>query len=208
MRVRHEDIKSANILVKDSGILVADFGIAKDVANETTIHLDDRRESHTPMYAASRKRPMALFKVMLRMCFQWVVYFWSYLPLYLLHRALSRFIQHRREAWGSVNYQRCPRQTLHWTVFLWAWWARKNLLKATVGLGKTNEYGNASLDWACYMLDPVPNDTYHCEAAIITHLPTILQGKCSAPSLRSVRQAGSFPSASSAALCVQRYQYP
>lgn len=35
-KIKHQDVKPANILIRDGQIIVADFGISKDVLNEAT----------------------------------------------------------------------------------------------------------------------------------------------------------------------------
>ncbi|KAH9208160.1 kinase-like domain-containing protein, partial [Leptodontidium sp. 2 PMI_412] len=53
MKVKHKDLKPANILVKDSQVIITDFGIAKDVIDEeTTASLISGGAQGSPMYMA------------------------------------------------------------------------------------------------------------------------------------------------------------
>ncbi|KAF2809496.1 kinase-like protein [Mytilinidion resinicola] len=50
-RVRHKDLKPANILVRGKAIFITDFGISKDLIGETTGSVGDPSE-RSPMYCA------------------------------------------------------------------------------------------------------------------------------------------------------------
>jgi len=56
-KVKHEDIKPSNILIKDSKIYLTDFGTAKDFSENDHSRVSDYAEQGTPAYWAPERRP-------------------------------------------------------------------------------------------------------------------------------------------------------
>jgi serine/threonine protein kinase len=53
MKVKHKDLKPANVLVKDGRVIITDFGIAKDlIGEETTASFISEGARGNPMYMA------------------------------------------------------------------------------------------------------------------------------------------------------------
>jgi serine/threonine protein kinase len=188
MRVKHKDIKPANILIMSGQVLLADFGISKDLIDQqTTASLWGN--IGTPLYCAPevlldnhrRGRATDVFSlgcVFLEISTVIVGYQGS-LEQWAKHRELS----------GSKLYSKTPSQILQWIAYLWA------LYNARYKRGSKDDgdlaKGIVPADISFFMLDPNPKTRITArELFELTRIPDTsfheLIGKQSCHSCREV----------------------
>jgi serine/threonine protein kinase len=153
MKVKHKDIKPANILIMSGQVFLADFGISKDLIDqETTASLAG--DFGTLLYCAPevlrdnhrRGRATDVFSlgcVFLEISTVMIGY----------RDSLQQWARHR-ELSGSKLYSKTSSQILQWIPYLWAvYTARYNRGSQYDGsLGR----GIAPADISFFMLDPNP----------------------------------------------------
>ena len=116
MRVKHKDIKPANILIENGRPILADFGISKDLIDADTTASQGAVGPHTPTYCApevalqERRRGRAADIFSLGCVF---------LEVATVLRAseeneLERFRLHRRKRTNSYSYALCATELLEW----------------------------------------------------------------------------------------------
>jgi serine/threonine protein kinase len=129
MKIKHKDIKPANILIKDGHVMLTDFGIAKDLIDEeTTASLISGGVQGSPMYMAPeielegrRGRAVDIFSL-------GCVFLEISTCLVAGPGSRARFAEHRNVN-GSRAYSRCPTQLLQWFWYLWGLYAEHNVYK-------------------------------------------------------------------------------
>jgi serine/threonine protein kinase len=127
MKVKHKDLKPANILVKNGYIMVTDFGIAKDLIDEeTTQSLTSGGTQGSPMYMAPeirlggrRGRAVDIFSL-------GCIFLEISTCLIAGPGARGRFAEHR-DVNGSRAFSRCPTQILQWFWYLSGCYAEYNV---------------------------------------------------------------------------------
>jgi serine/threonine protein kinase len=121
MQVKHKDIKPANILIMIGQVLIADFGISKDLIDqETTASLNSNGDVGTRMYCAPevlsgnhrRGRAADIYSL-------GCVFLEISTVLLGPRRSLDKFSRHR-ELSGSRLYSTSGLQILQWFRYLWA----------------------------------------------------------------------------------------
>ncbi|KAI9697048.1 MAG: hypothetical protein M1836_005009 [Candelina mexicana] len=118
-RIRHKDIKPANILVQGTRIFLTDFGIAKDLADDVNTATTGEPGFHTALYAAPevhsgepRGRAADMFSlgcVFLEMA------------TVMLGESLSNF-HNFVETEGIRAYGKNEQKILQWLMYCWATW--------------------------------------------------------------------------------------
>jgi serine/threonine protein kinase len=114
MRIKHKDLKPANILVKDGQVIITDFGIAKDLIDEdTTRSLKMNGLQGTPTYMAPeisagthRRRAVDIFAL-------GCVFLEIATILLIGPGSLKRFAKFR-ETGNSRAYASCPLKLSQW----------------------------------------------------------------------------------------------
>ncbi len=129
MRIKHKDLKPANILVKGGRVMIADFGISKDLIDEeTTASRLNSDPQGSPMYMAPevfledrRGRAVDIFSLG---CI------FLEISTCMLAGPGSRacFAEHR-DINGSRAYARCPKKILQWFWYLWGRYAEYKVFK-------------------------------------------------------------------------------
>ena len=149
IRIRHKDIKPANILIKSGRVYLTDFGISNDFLNLTTSGTDGAAGACTWMYAAPeidqderRGRATdvwALGCVVMELC-----------TVASGENMLEDFERHRRG--GRSGYMASAYQASPFRLFDWMW-----LLMGSPGRDvQTGELIQKLLQLAFLMLDPDP----------------------------------------------------
>jgi serine/threonine protein kinase len=123
MRIKHKDLKPANILVKGGHVLIADFGISKDLIDEeTTASRLSNDPQESPMYMAPevflenrRGRAVDIFSL-------GCIFLEISTCMLAGPGSRARFAEHRNAS-GSRAYARCPKQILQWFWYLWGRYA-------------------------------------------------------------------------------------
>jgi serine/threonine protein kinase len=119
MKVKHKDLKPANILVKDGRVIITDFGIAKDLIDEeTTASLMSGGAQGSPMYMApevklGQRRGRAVDIFSLGCIFLEISVCSIGEP-----RSRATFADHRNVN-GSRAFSGCPEKLLQWIWFIW-----------------------------------------------------------------------------------------
>jgi len=115
MRIKHKDLKLANILVIEGRVSIADFGIAKYLIDkETTVSLTGADRGGTPMYRApeiesdTQKRGRAVDIFALGCIFLEMATFLIVPP-----GSSGRFL-HFRETDGKRAFSKCLQKLLQW----------------------------------------------------------------------------------------------
>jgi serine/threonine protein kinase len=128
MRIKHKDLKPANILVKDGHVLIADFGISKDLIDEETTASRSHGPQGTPMYMAPeisregrRGRAVDIFSL-------GCIFLEISTCMLAGPGARARFAEHRNVN-GSRAYARCPKRILQWFSYLWGLYAEYNFFE-------------------------------------------------------------------------------
>jgi serine/threonine protein kinase len=130
MRIKHKDLKPANILVKDGHVLIADFGISKDLIDEeTTASQTSNGPKGTPMYMAPevflegrRGRAVDIFSL-------GCIFLEISTCMLAGPGSRARFAEHR-DFNGSRAYARCPKRILQWFSYLWRLYAEYKVFGA------------------------------------------------------------------------------
>lgn len=158
MRVKHKDLKPSNILVKDNHVLIADFGISKDLVDEeTTASLITHRPSGTPMYMApevtrssSRGRAVDIFSL-------GCIFLEIATVIMAAPGSLKRFSEFR-EIDGHRAYSGCPMKLVQWIWHLWGYWDQycQLIRRRQLPYDDFLQHGAAVYDLAFLMLDPEP----------------------------------------------------
>ena len=160
MKIKHKDIKPANILIKETDVMLTDFGIAKDLIDEeTTASLISVSVQGSPMYMAPeigaegrRGRAVDIFSL-------GCVFLEISTCLIGGPGSRAQFAEHRNVN-GSRAYARCPTQLLQWFWYLWGRYAEYNYYKTRVpDFPDDHIFVNQSVlpgELAFMMLDPNP----------------------------------------------------
>jgi serine/threonine protein kinase len=128
MRVKHRDLKPANILVKGGEVLIADFGVSKDLIDEeTTASMTGAQRVGSEMYWASeidapaesgpQRRGRAVDIYALGCIFLELA-----TVLIAPPGSRARFTEFR-EIEGSTAYRMCPEKLVQWIWHLWGHWS-------------------------------------------------------------------------------------
>lgn len=163
MRVKHKDIKPANILIMRGKVLLADFGISKDLIDqETTAFLNSNRDIGTPMYCAPevlsenhrRGRAADIFSL-------GCVFLEISTVLLGPQPSLEKWSRHR-ELSGSRLNSTSASQILQWLRYLWAhcvaqFRAVPEEQRVVAAKDSPAWQGIAPADMSFLMLDPDPN---------------------------------------------------
>ena len=163
MRVKHRDLKPANILIMGDDILIADFGVSKDLIDEeTTASSTDANPVGTRMYWAPeidplmatantrRGRPVDIFAL--------GCIFLEIATVLLAPPGSRAKLIVFMEINGTSQFRKCPKKLLQWIWFLWGhWWiyGLKYEAKEIVSDDFMN-HSAATCDLAFLMLDPNP----------------------------------------------------
>jgi serine/threonine protein kinase len=178
MRVKHKDLKPANILVKNGKVMITDFGIAKDLIDEeTTASLTSGYAQGSPMYMAPeiklgerRGRAIDIFSL-------GCIILEISTCLIGGPGSRARFAEHRN-ANGSRAFSRCPEKLLQWIWFLWAIFSEYHTDRRRPEYSSNVLFVNQSAvcgELAFMMLDPNPKTRptsrhlvrmIHCEDSI------------------------------------------
>ena len=163
MRVKHRDLKPANILIIGDQVLIADFGVSKDLIDEqTTKSLTGAERGGTPMYWApemafegphgTAKRGRAVDIFALGCIFLEIATVFMALP-----GSRAQFADFR-EINGFRVYRACPGKLLQWIWYLWGHWSQYTgkVDKMKAAEDEFLEHGPAVSDLAFLMLDPNP----------------------------------------------------
>lgn len=127
MKIKHKDIKPANILIKDGNVMLTDFGIAKDLIDEETTASLVTSVQGSPMYMAPevedgrRGRAVDIFSL-------GCVFLEISTCLLARPGSRARFAEHRNVN-GSRAYSKCPTRILQWFWYLWGLYAEYNVYK-------------------------------------------------------------------------------
>jgi serine/threonine protein kinase len=158
MKIKHKDIKPANILVKDGNVKLTDFGIAKDLIDEETTASLLTSVQGSPMYMAPeieegrRGRAVDIFSL-------GCVFLEISTCLMAGPGSRAQFAEHRNIN-GSRAYSKCPTQILQWLWYLWGRWAEYNFYKTrSAECPGDHIFVNQSIlpgELAFMMLDPNP----------------------------------------------------
>ena len=158
-KIKHKDLKPANILIKEGHVIIADFGIAKDLIDEeTTASLISGGAQGTPMYMAPeiaidgrRGRAVDIFSL-------GCIFLEISTCMLAGPGSRERFAEHRTIN-ESRAYAACPQRILQWFWYLWGRYAEYKVFETRpfefppdgifVGLSLPGEL-------AFMMLDPNP----------------------------------------------------
>jgi serine/threonine protein kinase len=159
MRIKHKDLKPANILVKGGHVLIADFGISKDLIDEETTasRLSDDPQG-SPMYMAPevflegrRGRAVDIFSL-------GCIFLEISTCMVAGPGSRTHFAEHRNLS-GSRAYARCPKQILQWFSYLWGRYAEYKVFETRRHAYLADSiFAGVSLpgELAFMMLDPDP----------------------------------------------------
>ncbi|KAI9702303.1 MAG: hypothetical protein M1836_000782 [Candelina mexicana] len=143
-RIRHKDIKPPNILVKGSNVYLTDFGVAKDLVDETTTATYGR--AGTPMYCAPEVVSMDRHGRSADVFSMGAIFL--ELSTILVGKTLVEFKEFR-EPPGEQSYAGNTDSTLRWMIFLDQ--------ELTNNQRLSNLPGVRALLWLCSrMLQPEP----------------------------------------------------
>jgi serine/threonine protein kinase len=160
MRIKHKDLKPANILIMNGQVLIADFGISKDlIDSETTASLSANGDIGTRMYCAPevlkengrRGRASDIFSL--------GCIFLEISTVLLLHSGALKMWSDHREGSGSGSrlYSNCSSQILQWIRYLWCY---AEMILQNINpfpeLVDARYFGVESTKIAFLMLDPNP----------------------------------------------------
>jgi serine/threonine protein kinase len=163
MRIKHKDLKPANILIMNGQVLIADFGISKDlIDSETTASLSANGDIGTRMYCAPevlkengrRGRASDIFSL-------GCIFLETSTVIILTSEALKVWSDYREGSGsGSRLYSNCSSQILQWIRYLWCFAdmilpAADTFKELAVRIPYWY-YGMASTKIAFFMLDPNP----------------------------------------------------
>lgn len=152
--VKHKDLKPDNILIKNGLVIIADFGISKDLVDEETTATQTLSTQGTPMYwapevQATGRRGRATDIFSLGCIFLEVATGFLAPP-----GSLSSF-KSFRETDGSSRYSRCPMKLVQWILYLWGFWLASSY-HGTLDDYIRPHFGVQVSQLAFLMLDPNP----------------------------------------------------
>jgi len=158
MKVKHKDIKPANILILKDKVLIADFGISKDLIDAETTASVTGMEMGTRMYWApevereNARRGRAVDIFALGCIFLEIATVFIGPP-----KSRARFRDYR-ETNGLSSFSSCPGKIIQWVWHLWAHWLdyKQAFDKKNAPYDDFKEHGPAVSDLAFLMLDPNP----------------------------------------------------
>jgi serine/threonine protein kinase len=164
MRVKHKDLKPASILVMTDGqLLIADFGLSKDLIDEeTTASVKDAERRGTPMYWAPEIDPVREIDPSHRGraadIYALGCIFLEIATIFIAPPgSRAEFAQYRATE-GSREYRRSPEKILRWIWYLVCLWEQCHVAhKKKITDDSFNTSGGAVGDLAFLMLDPNPN---------------------------------------------------
>ena len=160
MKVKHRDLKPANILIMDGRVLIADFGISKDLIDQdTTASLNNSAGAiGTKMYCAPevllengrRGRAADIYSM-------GCVFLEISTVLLGPKGSLKKWSLHR-ELSGSRIYSNCSAQILQWIWYLWSlhYTHIRSCLRLKQAFDDFISEGAAPADMTFFMLDPNP----------------------------------------------------
>jgi serine/threonine protein kinase len=159
MKVKHKDLKPANILIMLGSVLIADFGVSKDLIDEeTTASFGASGDVGTLMYyapeiIAENQRRGRAADIYAMGC----IFLEISTVLLAPKGSLRRWSLHR-EYGGSRHYSKCGPQILQWIRYLWGLYAFHLRFCRTVKepFNDIIYYGTTPADAAFLMLDPNP----------------------------------------------------
>jgi len=203
MRIKHKDLKPANILIKGGHVIIADFGISKDLIDEETTASQLSNEAQgTPMYMAPevliegrRGRAVDIFSL-------GCIFLEISTCMLAGPGSRARFAEHRNIN-GSRAYARCPKQILQWFWYLWGRYAEYKVSKT-----RHHEFSADSIfvdhlslpgELAFMMLDPDPKKRITSRQLVariyadLTLYPDVKQKSCRACNTGSKWQDKNIP---------------
>ena len=159
MKIKHKDIKPANILIMKGQVLLANFGISKDLIDqETTASLNSNGDIGTRMYCAPEVLSEAHRRGRSADIYSFGCVFLEMSTVLLGPKgSLERWSRHR-ELSGSRIYSNCHAQILQWIRHLWGYYASHLRTCRSLGLAFDDfiVHGTAPADMGFLMLDPDP----------------------------------------------------
>lgn len=159
MKVKHKDLKPANILIMLGSVLIADFGISKDLIDEeTTASLGSSGDVGTLMYCAPEVMAENHRRGRAADIYAMGCIFLEISTVLLVPKGGLRRWSLHREYGGSRRYSECGPQILQWIRYLWGLYA-SHLHFCRIIMEPFNDiiyYGTTPADAAFLMLDPNP----------------------------------------------------
>ena len=163
MKIKHKDLKPANILIMNEQVLIADFGISKDLIDaETTASLSANGDIGTRMYCAPEVLKENSRRGRASDIFSLGCIFLEISTVLILRSRALKFWSDRREGsgCGSRLYSNCNSQILQWIRYLWCYaemiLQSVNPFNELVDGMPYRHYGMESTKIAFLMLDPNP----------------------------------------------------
>ena len=161
MKVKHKDIKPGNILIMDGKVLLADFGISKDLIDvDTTASLTANGDIGTRMYCAPEILSGNQRRGRAADVFSLGCVFLEISTVILQPKGDLGELSASRELSGSRLYSNCGSEILKWINHLrWSDLSLLGLKLESVAWGFHQcrySYGFASAELAFLMLDPDP----------------------------------------------------
>jgi serine/threonine protein kinase len=144
-------------------ILIADFGVSKDLIDEeTTASLKDADRRGTPMYWAPEIDPVLEIATSRRGravdIYALGCIFLEIATIFIAPRGSRAAFARYREIQGSTEYRKSPEKLLRWIWHLWGHWSEYHLAFARkkIPYNQFINHGPAVSDLAFLMLDPDP----------------------------------------------------
>jgi serine/threonine protein kinase len=150
MKVKHKDLKPANILILKGQVLIADFGISKDMIDEeTTASLGASGDVGTRMYCAPEVLSYNTHRGRAADIYAMGCIFLEISTVLIIGEGGLRKWSQRLEHSGSRLYSKCESETLRWIEYLF-------IVTNPWGLfiGEREIVGEAVAKMAFLMLDP------------------------------------------------------
>jgi serine/threonine protein kinase len=158
MKVKHKDLKPANILILKDQVLIADFGISKDLIDAETTASVTGIEMGTRMYwapevereNARRGRAVDIFAL--------GCIFLEIATVFIARPKSRAMFRAYRETNGIQSFSSCPGKIIQWIWHLWGHWSdyTQAFDKKKAPHDDFKEHGPAVSDLAFLMLDPNP----------------------------------------------------
>lgn len=157
MRVKHKDLKPDNLIIKSGSVLIADFGISKDLIDEATTATKNLAPQGTPIYWAPevnsggrRGRSVDIFSL-------GCIFLEIATVLAAPPGSLKRFYDFR-EVNETRAYSRCPMKLVQWIWHLRGHWDDQMQLRDQKKAENNSsiEHSAGVFDLAFLMLDPEP----------------------------------------------------